>query len=101
LVELRVVAVSAVLAGAESWVEIELWAPEKWGWLRRYLKLEQGTALHDPFGRLVGLIDPQELEAAFRRGVSGRRPALGSEAGVAIDGKTRRRPGTRDVTPWH
>ena len=55
LVELLVVAVNAVLVGADTFVEIELWANEKLGWLRQYLKLVHGIPSHDTFGRLFGL----------------------------------------------
>lgn len=101
LVELLVVAVNAVLVGADTFVEIELWANEKLDWLRRYLKLEQGIPSHDTFGRLFGLIDPDEFEAAFRRWVSAILPALGPDTVVAIDGKTSRRSGKVDATPLH
>ena len=100
LVELLVVAVSAVLVGADTFVEIELWAKEKLDWLQGYLKLEHGIPSHDTFGRLFGLIDPGEFEAAFRRWVSSVVPALGAEI-VAIDGKTSRRSGKVDATPLH
>jgi len=36
LVELLVVAVNGVLVGAETFVEIELWAREKLEWLRKH-----------------------------------------------------------------
>ncbi len=100
LVELLVVAVSAVLVGADTFVEIELWAKEKLDWLQGYLKLEHGIPSHDTFGRLFGLIDPGEFEAAFRRWVSSVVPILGAEI-VAIDGKTSRRSGKVDATPLH
>ena len=92
LVELLVVAVNAVLVGADTFVEIELWAKEKQDWLRRYLRLERGIPSHDTFGRLFGLIDPGQFESAFRQWVSGVIPALGADV-VAIDGKTSRRSG--------
>lgn len=100
LVELLVVAVSGVLVGADTFVEIELWAKEKLDWLQGYLKLEHGIPSHDTFGRLFGLIDPVEFEAAFRRWVSSVVPVLGAEI-VAIDGKTSRRSGKVDATPLH
>lgn len=100
LVELLVVAVSAVLVGADTFVEIELWAKERLDWLRGYLKLEHGIPSHDTFGRLFGLICPEEFEAAFRRWVSSVAPALGAEI-VAIDGKTSRRSGKVNATPLH
>ena len=93
LVELLVVAVNAVLVGADTFVEIELWAKEKLEWLRGYLRLESGIPSHDTFGRLFGLIDPDEFEAAFRRWVATVLPALGKDAVVAIDGKTSRSTG--------
>jgi hypothetical protein len=43
LVELLVVAVNGVLVGADTFVEIELWAREKLSWLQKYLRLEHGT----------------------------------------------------------
>lgn len=100
LVELLVVAVNAVLVGADTFVEIELWAKEKQEWLRRYLRLVHGIPSHDTFGRLFGLIDPNQFEAAFRQWVSGVIPALGAEV-VAIDGKTSRRSGGVDATALH
>ena len=60
LVELLVVAVNAVLVGADTFVEIELWANEKLDWLRGYLTLKAGIPSHDTFGRLFGLIVPSE-----------------------------------------
>lgn len=100
LVELLVVAVNGVLVGADTFVEIELWAREKLDWLRQYLRLEHGIPSHDTFGRLFGLIDPEQFEAAFRRWVSSILPALGAEI-VAIDGKTSRRSGKVDTLPLH
>jgi len=101
LVELLVVAVNAVLVGADTFVEIELWAKEKLDWLRGHLRLANGIPSHDTFGRLFGLIDPSEFEAAFRRWVEAILPALGADAVVAIDGKTSRRTGKVDATPLH
>lgn len=100
LVELLVVAVNAVLVGADTFVEIELWANEKLDWLRGYLTLANGIPSHDTFGRLFGLIEPTEFEAAFRRWVSSVLPVVEAEV-VAIDGKTSRRSGKVDGTPLH
>jgi predicted transposase YbfD/YdcC len=100
LVELLVVAANAVLVGADTFVEIELWAREKLDWLRGYLRLAHGIPSHDTFGRMFGLIDPEQFEAAFRRWVKSLLPALGAEI-VAIDGKTSRRSGGVDATALH
>jgi predicted transposase YbfD/YdcC len=100
LVELLMVAVSAVLVGADTFEEIELWAKEKIDWLRSYLRLQHGIPSHDTFGRLFGLLDASQFESAFRRWMSGILPALNQEV-VAIDGKTSRRSGGVDSTALH
>jgi predicted transposase YbfD/YdcC len=100
LVEIMVVAVSGVLAGADTFVEIEAWAREKLDWFRHYIKLEQGIPSHDTFGRLFGLIDPKEFEAAFRRWVGSVLPTLEPEV-VALDGKTSRRSSGEDTKALH
>jgi predicted transposase YbfD/YdcC len=101
LVEILVVAVCAVLVGADDFVEIEEWANEKADWLRQYLKLEHGIPSHDTFGRVFAALDAQAFAAAFRRWVSGLLPTLDKDEVVAIDGKTSRRSGKVDATPLH
>jgi predicted transposase YbfD/YdcC len=101
LIELLVVSVSAVLSGADTFVEIEAWAKEKLGWLRQYLKLEQGIPSHDTFGRVFAAIDPDEFGAAFVRWVGQVLPMLANGDVVAIDGKTSRRSGKVGATPLH
>ena len=100
LVELLVVAVNAVLVGADTFAEIELWAEEKPDWRRGYLRLPHGIPSHDTFGRIFELLDPEQFESAFRRWASSILPALGGEI-VAIDGKTSRRSGGIDATALH
>ena len=101
LVELLVVAVCAVLSGADGFVEIEAWAKEKLEWLRQYLKLERGIPCHDTFGRVFAAIDPGEFGGAFLRWVGRVVPALSKEEVVAIDGKTSRRSGKAGAAPLH
>lgn len=101
LVELLVVAVCGVLAGADDFVEIEAWANEKCDWFRKYLRLEHGIPSHDTFGRVFAAIDAEAFGAAFRRWVSSIVPSLEKDEVVAIDGKTSRRTGKVDATPLH
>lgn len=101
LVELLVVAVCAVLSGADTFVEIEVWAKEKLDWLRKYLRLERGIPCHDTFGRVFAAMDPDEFGTAFLRWVGQVVPALAKDEVVAIDGKTSRRSGKAGATPLH
>ncbi len=101
LVELLVIAVCGVLAGADDFVEIEEWANEKRDWFAQYLRLEHGIPSHDTFGRVFAAIDAEAFGEAFRRWVSSVAPNLGKDEVVAIDGKTSRRSGKVDATPLH
>jgi predicted transposase YbfD/YdcC len=101
LVEMLVVAVCAVLVGADDFVEIEEWANEKVDWLRQYLALANGIPSHDTFGRVFATLDAEAFAAAFRRWVSGLLPVLDKDEVVAIDGKTSRRSGKINATPLH
>lgn len=101
LVELLVIAVCGVLAGADDFVEIEEWAKEKHDWFRQYLQLEHGIPSHDTFGRVFAAMDAEAFGAAFRRWVSSVAPNLEKGEVVAVDGKTSRRTGKLDGTPLH
>lgn len=86
LSEMIVVALCAVLCGADTWVDIAEWAQDNEVWLKRYLKLDQGTPSHDTFGRVFRVLDAKVFEASFRQWIAG---VVGIVEGViAIDGKT-------------
>jgi predicted transposase YbfD/YdcC len=91
LVEMLVVAVCGWACGVGDFVGIEAWASERIGWLRRFLKLENGVPSHDTLGRLFGLLDRRAVEKSIRRWVGSVLPALAEGSGVAIDGKASRR----------
>jgi len=93
LVEMLVVAVCAMLCGADNFVDIEAWAEERLDWLRQFMKLEHGIPSHDTFGRVFGILDARAVEASFREWVSGLIPALAPGTVIAVDGKTSRRSG--------
>lgn len=86
LTEIILMALCAVLCGADTWVDVAEWAEDNEAWLKRYLVLEHGTPSHDTFGRVFRLLDAKVFEACFRDWISG---LAGVVAGVvAIDGKT-------------
>lgn len=87
LTGILMVALCAILCGADSWVAIQAWGEEKLDWLRRHIPLEQGIPSHDTFGRVFAALDPKQFEACFIRWMSGLCPALAGQV-VAIDGKT-------------
>jgi hypothetical protein len=59
LTQMLVVALCAILSGADSWVAIQVWGEEKLDWLRRHILLEPGIPSHDTFGRVFAALDPK------------------------------------------
>ena len=65
LLDIRVIAVCAVIACAESWDDIALYGRSKLAWLRTFLDLPNGIPSHDTFRRVFMLIDPDAFERGF------------------------------------
>ncbi len=87
LVDILALAVLAVIAGAEGWEDMEDFRHARIGWLRPFLRLENGTPSHDTIARVFRMLRPELLDEAIGVWLQ----SLGSEQGwniVAIDGKT-------------
>lgn len=50
--------ICAVLCGADSWVEIELYGNAKQAWLKSFLCLPNGIPSHDTIARLFAALNP-------------------------------------------
>jgi len=79
----------AVIAGAESWVEIAAFGKKKLVFLQRFAAFAEGTPSHDQFGNLFSALDAEAFQGCFIAWVASVTK-LGPEI-VAIDGKTLRR----------
>jgi predicted transposase YbfD/YdcC len=88
LFDLVVVALCGTIAGADSWADIERFGNQRLSWLRTFLKLTEGIASHDTFGRVFARLDPAELVNCIQQWLA----EIGREIGqhIAIDGKTLR-----------
>ncbi len=100
LQDLLVIALCAVIAGAQDWQEIETFGRKRRDWLKRFLKLPHGIPSHDTFERVFDRLSPQAFQACFRAWVQAIQQALDIEH-VAIDGKTLRGSGTARLGPLH
>lgn len=92
LLDILVIALCAVIGGADHWTEVVEFGQAKQQWFAGFLKLPNGIPSHDTFARVFRLINTEALEQTchqWLRGVAGRVQGV-----VAIDGKSVR--GARD-----
>jgi predicted transposase YbfD/YdcC len=89
LEEMLLLCLLAVLAGAESWVEIAEFGKKKVEFLQRFRPFQNGTPSHDQLGDLFAALDAEAFQRCFIAWV-GSLTKLGPDI-VAIDGKTLRR----------
>lgn len=88
--DILVISICALLCGAESFEDMELFGEAKEGWFRTFLELPHGIPSHDTFGRVFAALDPEKFLEAFMRWTQSLRESLSGEV-VAIDGKALRR----------
>src|SRR4051794_1527305 len=90
LLDIVAIAICAVVAGAESWDDIEDFGNVKHDWLKTFLDLPNGIPSHDTFRRLFERLDPGEFRKGFLSWIEALHEATERQV-VAIDGKTLRR----------
>lgn len=90
LSDMIVIAVMAVICGAQGWTEVALFGRSKRKWLASFLELPQGIPSHDTFDRVFALLDPDAFERCFVAWMSALVGLTGGRL-IAIDGKSIRR----------
>jgi predicted transposase YbfD/YdcC len=90
LLDMLVIAVCAVICGADSWVEIEAFGNAKRNWFRTFLELPNGIPSHDTFGRVFAALDPEQFQTCFLAWVQAAA-AITDDQVIALDGKMLRR----------
>ena len=58
--DILVIAISAVVCGANDWVAVETCGKATENWLRKFLALPNGIPSHDTFGRVFALLKPEQ-----------------------------------------
>jgi predicted transposase YbfD/YdcC len=108
LVDILVIAICAIICGAESWEEIAEFGRSKQDWFKTFLQLPNGIASHDTFRRVFLLLKPAELERVFLEWVQ-EVVKLSDGRLINIDGKELRgthakdssgKEGLRLVSAW-
>lgn len=95
LQDILLIALCAMIANSNTWVDIARYGNTKLDFLRRFLELPNGIPSHDTFGRVFARIDPAALVLCLQNWLADLRAKLGGDH-VAIDGKTLR--GSHDGT---
>lgn len=84
------IALCAVICGADTWVDVEVWGLAKQAWLESFLSLPNGIPSHETFGRVFARLNPEQFQQCFLDWVQAVNSVLPTQQ-IAIDGKTLRR----------
>lgn len=92
LLDIVVIAISAVVCGAEGWDDIVEFAHSKQIWLQQRLELPSGIPCADTFRRVFARLDPDAFGARFLDWVRALPKRVGKKGAkvIAVDGKTLR-----------
>jgi predicted transposase YbfD/YdcC len=90
LFDIFVLALCAVISGAEGWEDMEEYGQAQEEWFKQFLELPHGIPSHDTFRRVLSRLKPDELTQCFVHWTEALHESLEGDI-VAIDGKTLRR----------
>jgi predicted transposase YbfD/YdcC len=96
LLDIVVIAICAVIAGADNWEDIAEFGQAKVDWFKRFLELPNGIPSHDTFNRVFARLDPQEFRQGFMSWISAVSEVISGQV-IAIDGKVLRRSHDRGI----
>ena len=86
LLDMIVIAICAVVCGADGWSDVALFGKSKLDWFKKFLELPHGIPSHDTFGRVFGLLNPEEFKRSFLAWVQTIQKLTQGEV-IAMDGK--------------
>lgn len=89
LMDMLTIALCAIVGGAESFNDMELFGKMKKEWLQSFLELPGGIPSHDTFNRVFSMLDPASFNKCFIAWTQALAKKL--DGVLAIDGKTLRR----------
>jgi predicted transposase YbfD/YdcC len=90
LMNILVIAICAIIAGADNWEDVEEFGKARIDWFRTFLSIPNGIPSHDTFTRVFARLDPQQFQTCFVRWMSAASEVIGGQV-LAIDGKVLRR----------
>lgn len=90
LINVVVIAICAVICGADDFVAMAEFGEKKRRWLSQFLDLKSGIPSHDRFNAILAAIKPAEFEKCLLSWITALQEVTDGQI-VAIDGKTLRR----------
>lgn len=90
LLDILVIAICAIICGANDWEAVAEFGRSKVAWFRSLLPLPNGIPSHDTFWRVFRALDPAQFQSCFVNWMRTVSPLIGGQV-VAIDGKQLRR----------
>jgi predicted transposase YbfD/YdcC len=96
LLDILVIAICAVICGADNWEEVQLFGEAKENWFKTFLELPNGIPSHDTFWRVFARLDPQQFQESFAKWISAVAEVTQGQV-IAIDGKMLRRSHDRSL----
>ena len=93
LMDIVIIAICAIVSGADHWTEVETFGRARETWLRQFLELPHGIPSHDTFGRVFRHLDPEVFESSFRTWTQALHKRSAGEV-IPIDGSTEKRSRT-------
>jgi predicted transposase YbfD/YdcC len=87
LLSIVVIAICAVISGAESWDDIEEFGEIRADWFATFLDLPHGIPSHDTFNRVFAALDPSQFRVCFLHWMQAVAAVLPAQV-IALDGKT-------------
>ncbi len=90
LIDILIIAICAVICGADTWEDVEAFGKAKKAWFESFLELPNGIPSHDTFNRVINRLDPQQFQSCFMKWISAASELIQGQV-IAIDGKLLRR----------
>jgi len=96
LIDILVIAICAVIAGADNWEDVEEFGKVRLEWFKTFLELPNGIPSHDTFNRVFARLDAEQFQTCFLKWMAAVSQVIGGQV-IAIDGKVLRRSHDRGV----
>lgn len=88
--DILVIAICAIIAGADDWEAVAEFGRAKVDWFQRFLVLPHGIPSHDTFWRVFRQLDPEPFQQCFLGWIQAVSQVTAGQV-IAVDGKKVRR----------